>query len=181
MEKISTFKEENEAIAVDDIMLISKEDFLASKAINSSEKLSNPFEVVGSKAPPLQAENFDLDAIKTLQRDSSLEKLHRNDEKSLDGASNKKEYSNGSKPHSFNSEEFHSAHSKHESDGGTIEDSPQKQKASANREATQFQGKMNITQSQRPPPNAPQSKMNRGSNIFVPQNKYFGRYQQSGP
>lgn len=44
-----------------------------------------------------------------------------------------------------------------------------------------FHGKMNITQNQRPPANAPQSKMSRGSNIFVPQNKYFGRYQQAGP
>ena len=41
-------------------------------------------------------------------------------EKALDDLSNQKEYSNG-KPQSFNSEEFHSAHSKH-SDAAKLSD-----------------------------------------------------------
>lgn len=144
--KKNNSREESKVVEPDDIIMISKAEYLASK-----------------KQPGPQME---IDDIRRLQRESSLDKF--GSDKSLD--SNKKEHSEG-KPQSFNSDEFHSAHSKRSEEkkyecGDEIlgKDKDEKdvikfpepaEKSKMNAEALEFKGQMTFTQSQKPHPNSP--------------------------
>lgn len=84
MQKKDIHEEDKDGVDIDDIVLISKEQYLASQ-FDKGQRIH----FAGAAAAPRGRQpggSSEIDVIKSLQRDSSLDKLHT--EKNLDDLSN---------------------------------------------------------------------------------------------